>query len=105
LKFDAKKSGSLLDTPPMFNLFAKIDEIETIPVFVLTNQAESLLIPGLPKPPSFMKHIKGTNPNLTDLTQVIRALFEAFPEKPVDKIMNYVNSWSGICGKLSDQVK
>jgi hypothetical protein len=37
MKFNAEKSGSLLDTPPMFNLLAKIDEFETLPVFVLTN--------------------------------------------------------------------
>ena len=56
----------------------------------------------LPTMPSFMKHLVSNAPNLGFLSNVVRALMECYPDTKLVHILEYVNSWPGICGKLSE---
>lgn len=54
--------------------------------------------------PSYMKYIGSFYPDLAYLSRTVHGIMECHPNVPLDRIINYVNSWPGICGKLTNSV-
>ena len=54
--------------------------------------------------PSYMKHLGTNYPDLAYLSKIVAGLIECHPGVPTSNIMDYVNSWPGICGKLTQDV-
>jgi hypothetical protein len=51
-----------------------------------------------------MKHLGSHYPVFDLLANVLHGLMETFPNVSQDFMMNYINSWPGIAGKLTESV-
>ena len=51
-----------------------------------------------------MKYLGSFYPDLAYLSRIVHGIMECHPNVPLDRIMDYVNSWPGICGKLTNAV-
>jgi hypothetical protein len=49
-----------------------------------------------------MKHLPSNFPDLKFLSKTVHGLMECHPDVAISKIVDYVNSWSGIAGKLNE---
>jgi len=49
-----------------------------------------------------MKHLASNFPDLGFLSRIVHGLMECHPDVPIANIVNYVNSWPGVAGKLSE---
>ena len=57
----------------------------------------------LPKERSYLKHLPTNYPNLKYLSKILHGLVESFPEYSIDHMLQYINSWPGISGKMTQQ--
>lgn len=48
-----------------------------------------------------MKHLASNFPDLRFLSKIVHGLMECHPDVTISMIVDYVNSWPGIAGKLS----
>ena len=51
-----------------------------------------------------MKYLGAFFPDLLYLSRIVHGVMECHPNVHLNLIMDYVNSWPGICGKLSNAV-
>ena len=51
-----------------------------------------------------MKYLGAFYPDLIYLSRIVHGVMECHPNVHLNLIMDYVNSWPGICGKLSNAV-
>lgn len=79
----------------------QIASFEGLPVMLATNFEQSRLDCELQQIPSFMKHLQTNHPNSTYLQNILQGLLECFPDIPCSLLMDYINQWPGIAGKLS----
>jgi hypothetical protein len=49
-----------------------------------------------------MKHLVCNYPDLKFLSKIVHGLMECHPDVPVARIIDYINSWPGVAGKLSE---
>lgn len=72
-------------------------------IFCITNKEQSRLFTDvLPQIPSYMKHLVCNYPDLKYLSRIVHGLMECYPDVPIYSILDYVNSWPGVAGKLSE---
>lgn len=85
----------------MYDFIFQVASFEGLPVMLVTNYEQSRIDDELQQIPSFMKHLQTNYPNGTYLQNILHGLMEAFPEIPCDLLMENINQWPGIAGKLS----
>jgi len=49
-----------------------------------------------------MKHLASNFPDLKYLSRIVHGLMECYPDVSIDNILDYINSWPGVAGKLSE---
>lgn len=49
-----------------------------------------------------MKHLVCNFPDLKFLSRIVHGLMECHPDVPITSILDYVNLWPGVAGKLSE---
>jgi len=49
-----------------------------------------------------MKHLVCNYPDLKYLSKIVHGLMECHPTVPIIALIEYVNSWPGVAGKLSE---
>lgn len=67
-----------------------------------TNKNQSGLTGEKKTLPSFMFHLRSNQPDLQYLSNIVHGLKESFPQFSVSDIVNFVNTWVGIRGKLTE---